>query len=178
MMSTITTAASKAAESSNGVDGFWGVVLALVVAIIAHAITSHLDRAAARRDERRVRYAEAVSTLVAWAEFPYRVRRRTSDTPETLAGLTSIGHDLQEKLACHEAWIAGDDPTVAVAYLQARDKLAPVVAEALENAWTSPPISDPAEMVLGRWGPGPTIQETLDPLEQAIRKGTKSIWGW
>lgn len=178
MIPAIATTASTAAESSDGIGGFWGVVAALVVAIVAHAVTSHLDRAAARRDERRVRYAEAVSTLVAWAEFPYRVRRRTSDTPETLAALASIGHDLQEKLACHEAWIAADDPTIAIAYLEAKRALAPVVGEALESAWSSSPISNAAGMVLGDWGPGPTIQETLDPLETAIREGTKSIWRW
>lgn len=175
MMSIIAAPATTAAQNT---DGFGGIVVALVLAIVGHAITSHLDRAAAIRDERRVRYAEAVSTLVAWAEFPYRVRRRTSNTPETLADLASIGHDLQEKLARHESWIAADDPTVAIAYLVARGKLGSAVAEALETAWRSSPIGDAAEMVLGRWGPGPTVQETLDPLQQAIRKTTKRIWRW
>lgn len=162
----------------DGSDGLGGVLVGLVAAIVLHAVTSHLDRSAARRDERRVRYAEAVSTLVAWAEFPYRVRRRTSDEPETLAALAAIGHDLQEKLACHEAWIAADDPTIAITYLEARDKLGPTVAAALENAWTSPHVAGPADMVLGDRGQGTNIQETLEPLQKAIREGTTSIWWW
>jgi hypothetical protein len=47
------------------------VVVAVLTAIGTMLVTRAGDAASRRRD----RYAEAVSTLVAWAEFPYRVRR-------------------------------------------------------------------------------------------------------
>ena len=51
---------------------------------------------------RRQRYLEAVQTLVAWTEIPYRVRRRAGNNPATLA---NRGHNLPKRLAYHQARI-------------------------------------------------------------------------
>ena len=44
----------------------------------------------------------ATRQLVAYAEYPYRIRRRTSDDPEELGRLAKLGHDIQEALRYYE----------------------------------------------------------------------------
>jgi hypothetical protein len=63
--------------------------------LITAGIAGLRDAAAKRRDG----YASAMKALVARTEFPYRVRRRSSDSPETLTALTQLGNDIQEQLA-------------------------------------------------------------------------------
>lgn len=150
-----------------------GAVIAVVAAVMIHAGQKFVDARNARQERRRERYADVVRYLTAWAEFAYRVRRRTDDKPETLTKLTELGHDLQERLACDEAWVMADDPVVAQAFLTARQAIGDLVGLAVSEAWTLAPITAAKDMNLGEWGPGPAVHTILEPLEKAIRKRTQ-----
>jgi hypothetical protein len=156
------------------------IVVPVVVAVLTAIGTMLVTRAGDAANRRRDHYAEAVSTLVAWAEFPYRVRRRTDDDPATLSGLASLGHDLQERLACHQAWIGTEHPAVAKAYASSRDTISAVVGPATVEAWGSPPAAKPSDMNLNGWGPGkdcaPAIAEVQAQIEN--RFGWRRVRAW
>jgi hypothetical protein len=63
--------------------GFTGVLATVTITTVA-------GRWAQATNRRRDAYAAAIATLVAWAEYPYRIRRRTSDDPVELARLAGL----------------------------------------------------------------------------------------
>lgn len=150
------------------------VIVPVIVAVLTAAGTLLLTRASDAANRRRDRYAQAVSALVSWVEFPYRVRRRTSDDPTTLSALADRGHDLQEQLACHHAWISTEHAALADAYHNVRAQLDALVGPALHEAWCSAPVTSPAEMVLGPWGPGTQAAPLIAQIELQIR----DRFGW
>jgi len=96
----------------------------------------------ASRDERlRDGYAEAIRTLVAWREFPYRVLRRAADEPATYALLTDRGHQVQEDFAYWTSWIASDNARVADAYRASARALREHLQGPIQQAWDSPPAA-------------------------------------
>jgi len=149
---------------------YGSVVIPVVVAGLTTAVALLITRAGDAANRRRDRYAEAVQTLVAWVEFPYRVRRRTDDEPATLSTLAQLGHDLQERLACHHAWIATEAPWVAISYAQTRSTIGPLVGATTAEAWNTPPATSATAMNLGGWGPGaecaPAIAAFQDQVER------------
>ena len=142
--------------------------LPVIVAALTTAATMGIARAGEAANRRRDRYAEAIQTLVAWIEFPYRVRRRTDDTPATLKLLADIGHDLQERLAGHQAWIATEHPRLAKTYAATRATITEQVGSAAQQAWDSPPMATPADMNLHGWGPAGSCQAALVDLQHEI----------
>lgn len=116
---------------------------------------------------RREHYAEAMRALVSWCEYPYRIRRRTSDDPATLAELAQLGHALQESLAYHATWIASDSPAVAEIYRGAQATLAGSVGVACSQAWRSGPIMSAAEMVLTP-ATQDDVRRVIDIVQQAV----------
>ena len=144
------------------------VLIPVLVAALTGAVALALSRASEAANRRRDRYAEAVAALVAWVEFPYRVRRRTDDTPATLAALAARGHELQEKLAGHQAWILAENSTVATAYRTARTTITPVVGAAIREAWATGPAATAEAMNLGDWGPAKECSAAICDVEKAI----------
>jgi len=144
------------------------VVVAGITALVTAAGTQFVTRLQASADRRRERYASAVQTLVAWVEFPYRVRRRVDDDPATLAALADLGHDLQERLAGDRAWIESENREVAARYAEVAARVRALVGPAVSEAWQSPPASTPDAMVLGQWGPGMQADGWLEELQRAI----------
>lgn len=144
------------------------VVLPVLVAALTAAATMLVTRAGEATNRRRDRYAAAVETLVAWIEFPYRVRRRTDDEAETLHALADLGHQLQERLACHQAWIATEHAELARVYERTRHEVAGVAGPAITEAWNTGPACKPGDMNLGAWGPAAACQEALAGLQSEI----------
>src|SRR4051812_7632402 len=105
-MTVLTSVTDAALDSASGSDVFIAVLLALLGStVLGTFITTVMVGLRASATTRREGYAAAVQTLVSWWEYPYRIRRRTSDTAEILSKLAEHGHDLQEGLASHRAWI-------------------------------------------------------------------------
>src|SRR5438093_3864461 len=105
-------------------------VIPVIVAALTATVTLVVTRVSDAANRRRDQYAAAVATLVAWIELAYRVRRRTDDRPETLTALANRGHELQERLACHEAWISTENSDVAAIYADARKTIGALVGAA------------------------------------------------
>jgi hypothetical protein len=145
----------------------------VVAGILTHALSGLRASAAVRRD----RYAEAVKLLAARLEYPYRIRRRTSDELETLAALAATGHDLPERLAEMRAWIAAEDQLLGEIFDYCLIQLDDSVKQACRDAWTSPPISTAAQMNLYDFGPG-NQQHIITLMERAIayRFGIRRWW--
>ncbi|MHA4945687.1 hypothetical protein ACX27O_00045 [Micromonospora sp. SD19] len=132
------------------------ITIALAVlgsSVVAGLIGVILGNTRANATARRERYAQAVRTLVAWAEYPYRIRRRTSDDAATLTALADRGHTLQEQLAESRGWIAAESRAMSEVFDACLGAINPLVGTACVIAWQGPPISKSAEMLLGDFGP-------------------------
>jgi hypothetical protein len=121
-----------------------------VLGALLTAISKNLrDNAVIRRDK----YAAAVGHLAAWTEYPYRIRRRTSDDPETLTRLADLGHQLQIDSACHRGWIAGESQAVGDLYDTWLKNLQVAAAGPASQAWQEGPVTHAAGMNLNGFGP-------------------------
>jgi hypothetical protein len=140
------------------------VVLAVLGSgVVAAILGTVLGNTRANRD----RYAQVVRCLVAWAEFPYRVRRRTDDEPATLTALADRGHTLQEQLAESRAWVAAESRAVSEVFDSCIRDLSTSVGPACVAAWQAPPISNSAGMNLGDFGPR-GVEKILIRMETAV----------
>lgn len=140
----------------------------VTVALVTLVATTMIKQQSEARARRRDRYAQAVAVLVAWIEYPYRIRRRTSDMPEVLSALAAVGHDLQQELARSRAWVEAEDAVVADVYRSVTATLVAAIGPACSEAWESPPVAVPSEMNLKGWGPGPGCSLAVQRLEGAI----------
>jgi hypothetical protein len=154
------------------------VFVPVFVAALTAIVTMWVTRAGDAENQRRQQYAEAVGTLVAWIEFPYRIRRRTDDEAATLHDLATIGHKLQERLALHKAWISAEHSGMADAYANALSKISQLVTPTLREAWNSPCVRTPAGMNLGEWGPGKKCGVIVQEFQTLItlRFGWWRVW--
>lgn len=172
VVTTITTASTN--------HQLWAILAAPVGAIIGSAATMAYARLNEATNRRRESYAEAVQTLVAWTEFPYRVRRRTDNNPSTLTALANHGHDLQERLAYHQAWITTEHPDLARTYATTRSIINRDVSPCISDAWDNDPITTPSEMNLKEWGPGDACEDAITKLQNEIanRFGIRRFRRW
>lgn len=161
-------------------SALWPTLGVPVAAILGAIVSRAFARIGQATDRRRDRYAEAVQTLVAWTEFPYRVRRRADDNPATLTALANRGHDLQERLALHQTWIATEHPALAGTYADARTVIDQLVGPLISEAWEHAPVTQAAGMNLGGWGPGEECHEAIANVQTSIqnRFGTRRITIW
>jgi hypothetical protein len=164
------TATGAAAASSDGRSTNVWVVIALTLlgsSVIAGLITSVMGNLRAAATARREGYANAVRSLIARGEYPYRVRRRVSDDPDALAALVTRGHDLQEQLAACRTWIASEHGALGDLFDKALADVDATVKEATADAWDQAPITTAGGMNLNGWGPGDQWPH-LASLERAI----------
>lgn len=142
-------------------------VAALGSSVISGLVTSFLGNLRSSAADRREGYAIAVRTLIARSEYPYRVRRRVSDAPETLEALVSRGHDLQEQLAACRTWVASENWGVGAEFERALGAIDATAKSSTADAWTQEPIQVAAGMNLEGWGPGDPWPH-LTGLDRAI----------
>jgi hypothetical protein len=159
------------------------VVIALLgSSVLAGLITSVLGNLRAAATARREGYANAVRSLIARGEYPYRVRRRVSDDADVLSALVERGHDLQEQLAACRVWVASEHRLLGSMFDVALAAIDETVGPAVKDAWNQPPIAAAADMNLNGWGPGDQRPHVAD-LERAIafRFGPRRLvpsWFW
>jgi hypothetical protein len=135
-----------------------------VVAALGNNVVSSLRAAA---EVRREGYAETSRALISRVEFPYRIRRRTSDSPEVLADLSRIGSDIQERLAAQRTWVAGESRAMAAFLDQVCAAIDEHIRAASADAWSHPAITAPEHMILGDWGPGAAAATPLGQFRHA-----------
>ena len=170
-----------AASNDGGSNNVW-IVIALTLlgsSVVAGLITSVLGNLRAAATARREGYANAVRSLIARGEYPYRVRRRVSDDPDVLAALVSRGHDLQEQLAACRTWVTSEHRALADLFGKALAEIDATVKQATVDAWNQAPVTTAGGMNLNGWGPGDQ-RPHLAPLERAIayRFGWRRLLPW
>lgn len=151
MAVTMAVTATEAATASPAWTQFLLAVLGSSVA--GGLLTTALGSLRASAEVRRDGYARATRVLVRRAEYAYRVRRRTSDDPATLAELTHLGSEIQEELAWCRAWVAAESTAVSEVFDDVCSEISQEASTWLREAWNLPPVNCPAEMNLGGWGP-------------------------
>jgi hypothetical protein len=170
-----------AAETNTGPSALTIALSILGSSVVAGLVSSILGNARANATARRERYAAVVRSLVAWAEYPYRIRRRTSDDPATLAALADRGHTLQEQLAESRAWVAAESRALSEIVDRCVRDLTALVGPACAAAWREPPIVTSEGMNLGDFGPR-GVEHIVARMECAIayRFGVRRLmWrGW
>jgi len=150
-------------------SGFiYTVGAAVSIALLTAAGTQFFSRLRDAAEKRRSRYAEVVQTLVAWVEFPYRIRRRVDDELATLSALAALGHQLQEQLAGDQAWVMAENRRIGREYLGSRSVIDSYVGPSISDAWSLPAASKPIDMVLGNWGPSKFAAVEVARLEESI----------
>jgi hypothetical protein len=160
-------------RSSGGLSWVQLVVAVLGSSAVAAVMSAVLVGLRSVADARRDAYANAVRLLIARIEYPYRIRRRTSDSPEVLAELVSLGHHLQQELAAVTTWIQTENERVAASFVHLLDRIDASVGPACTEAWSLPPITSARDMNLGSWGPGGFRQE-IGELQRMISRR----FGW
>ncbi|WP_373070346.1 hypothetical protein [Gemmatimonas sp.] len=148
-------------------------VFTVAGAIILATLTYALGVSSARRKERRERYSDMSATLAAWAELPFRIRRRTSDEPATLTALVAHVTELQECLRRDQAYLRAECVWLAERRDEVQTNIQRVVGPWINEAWTLPPCSTPASMNIGKWGP-----EGLEGTLNSFSCELKWRFGW
>lgn len=122
-------------------------VVVAYIGFIATLLTIAANWYWSRKDRKRELYAEALSGVLEYWEFPYAVRRRRDDEP---AGerirLSESMREVQAKLAFHQAWIRTEDKRTSQAFEQLVAQTRKVMGQRIHDAWERPPITDDAGM--------------------------------
>lgn len=161
----------------DGKGAGWLIITAILTSGVVSVLVTKLFERGAKRDERvRQGYADSTAALVAWAEFPYRVARRTSDEPDVCATLVGRGHDAQEALACRRAWVVGESVVMSEGYAVITAQLRPHVGAATQAAWRRPPSSGGAGMVLSDGQPLPQVD--VDHVVDLWCLAQRYRYGW
>jgi hypothetical protein len=141
--------------------------IALATSIGAAALSFAFGRWSDTTARRRDGYAAAVQELVGWVEYPFRIRRRTSDDADALAELAERGHALQEALRYRQTWIRSENRWVAEIFAAVRADLGAILSESCNEAWAAEPVTKAADMTLAGWGPR-DVDMHLRRFERAV----------
>jgi hypothetical protein len=101
---------------------------------------------ATKRERRRVLYGQAVQAIVAWGEMLYRVRRREAGRERDLIDMF---HDLQDKLAYHEAWIGSESKYMSRSYKRLVSSVKSATETLITKAWADEVRPVPGNAVVG-----------------------------
>ena len=123
-----------------------GLVIGLITLIVNLSVSLYKDRQARRREI----YAEAYRAVVAYAEFPYVVRRRSMLSPEKeRIRISTDVRKIQERIAFYTAWIRIEAPYVAERYECLVRMTREVAGQQMHQAWRSPGCASDHEMNIG-----------------------------
>lgn len=170
-----------------------GSVIGLTTLVVNLSISLYKDRTARRREL----YAEAYRAVVAYAEFPYVVRRRSVSNPESeRIRISTDIRFIQERIAFYTAWIRIEAPFVAERYAYLVKRTREVAGQLMHEAWLRAGCSSDHDMNVGdidlsaldvpREEYLKAVRHTLLPRylplrcgRWLIRRGQKAwAWGW
>lgn len=175
VLAAVSAAASEVARvapTATGGVGLGAVLLGFIAAllgssVVANIVTAVMTSLRASAETRRQRYATAVELLAARIEYPYRIRRRTNNDPQTLAKLGEVGHDLQQRLAQSRAWVAAENAVLGEVFDACVAALDAPFKNACREAWQSDPATEPTQMNLNGFGMGDQ-QHVLESMQCAL----------
>lgn len=123
---------------------------AVVAAVVSGAVTIIGIVIAERRKERerkRETFASALAAIVAYAEFPYVIRRRRASDPEgERIRISEELRGVQQDIEYHRAWIATESDSVQLAYDALVKDTRAVAGAEISKAWDVEPITGDAQM--------------------------------
>jgi hypothetical protein len=126
----------------------------VVAAIIGAVVSTWLTRRKSREEELarvRVMLAEAFQAVAEYKEFPYAIRRRRRDAPsEKRVRLSEELRKVQGRLTFFEEWTRIEDKTVGDRYRSLVKQLRRIAGAACNEAWSTPPITEDAQMNIAR----------------------------
>lgn len=144
------------------------VIAALVAAAVTGAVNLWLARRRSLEEERarvRTTLAEAFAAYTEYKEFPYAIRRRRHDEPETeRARLSEALRVIQARLSYYQAWTAAEAPTVGARYAELLTDLRRIAGTAMHDAWLAEPVTTDGAMNIS---PGVVDLSALQPRENA-----------
>lgn len=116
--------------------GLFGTLLTI-------AVNGYKARTARKRDQ----FAEALSVVLEYWEFPYVVRRRRHDQPEAeRIRISEAMRDVQKRLAFHQAWIRTESRRVSKVFDELVVQTRVVIGGQICEAWETAPINDDSQM--------------------------------
>lgn len=122
---------------------------AVVAAVVSGLVAVGTNWANARRAARQRQletWAEAFRAYVAYKEYPFLVRRRSSSDPAAERLRISTGlSEVQQQLGYYGAWAAAESPRVGAVYQHLVARARVVAGPAISTGWDlSPADSDEA----------------------------------
>lgn len=101
-----------------------------------------LNQSRTRRERRATAFAEALTVLRRYQDYPYKIWRRTGDDPDTRAALADEQNATGMATSFQHSWLQVDAPVVGEAYRALLDVARRERQASYETAWQSPPIRD------------------------------------
>jgi hypothetical protein len=151
-MAVPTTAPLAGAAPGASSAGLVGAIISgtFLAAMVAGAINVWMARRRSREEERaRIRstFAAAFEAYTAYKEFPYAIRRRRADEPESeRIRLSEALRVVQEKLGYYLAWTQAESAEVGEQYARLVTEARRVAGRAMHDAWNDPPRATDPEM--------------------------------
>jgi hypothetical protein len=169
---------SIAARATSVKDSVWDPVVVAAVITAGFAIVSWVLNAittAIREDRgrRRDSFSKAFAAIVAYAEFPYVVRRRDprKEVDERIR-ISEALRGIQQEIAYYEAWLSGESRAVGAAYAELVGATRRIAGRAIHEAWLAQPVANDPEMNMPDLGLGAlwhTRQQYLETVARNVR---------
>lgn len=147
-------------------------VIAGAVAITVSVLGALAAYFAAKRQQRRTTYSEAVRAATAWKELLYRVRRRQKGQEHAIVELF---HVAQENLSYYEAWVEAESKYMGRSYKRLVRAVKSATEASIQQAWR-----EQRRPLPGDARPG-DVHPNLDPVVSAFLQDVRSHlspWPW
>ncbi|HZB41474.1 MAG TPA: hypothetical protein VE487_10935 [Ilumatobacter sp.] len=131
--------------------GAAGIITA-AASVLVVVVGALLASGSARKSTRAARYAAMVATLAAWAEMPYRIRRRAPGD-DAAQQVVERMHQLQESAVLDNAELAAECPWLAKRYEHTLNEIRTGTAPFIRQAWDNQPEPNGGGAELAEWGP-------------------------
>ncbi|MDQ2761417.1 MAG: hypothetical protein M3Y17_13595 [Actinomycetota bacterium] len=158
---------------STTASAFIGAAIPATIAAVVAIYVSVVGRKREDTKRRRDLYSEAYKLALEWCEAVYRVRRRASDGSQD-RGLDEHFHQLQERIAYYEGWLAIEDEYLGKAYQKFIEDVRGVCQPLLQGAWSTtgrePTEPRPADEV------HPDVQDAKRTFLAAVRLHLQPWW--
>lgn len=117
----------------------WAILIVGVLTAVASVWAYILQSKATRKAQERLLFAQAFAAVTSWKELPYRVARRTDDSPESHKALIDEFHRLQLELEQHLAWVQVADHEIGRKFDRLVKETKRQCSPHFEAAWAQEP---------------------------------------
>jgi len=118
-----------------------------------------LNQSRSRRERKATVFAEALTALRRYQDFPYKIWRRPAEDAQTRMLMADEQSEASRQVRFHLVWLQIDSPIVGEAFSALWRISQPARLANLDLAWQSGPITQDAQMA----GPLPFQPEAAEP---------------